>query len=160
MGAQNLDSDITLRREERGSSFCDISSSKSSIRIGSNSSLILEDDGSDAGASSDCLSNGGDRHINHSTEEDYDLEAKIKWFFQSIEQQEAEVIDSDECKPVTSSTLSDSTIVIDTSFTFSSNDSEGHSKLSASSTDSLLGKRASTTVSATSKRSKHSSEDV
>jgi hypothetical protein len=86
------------RREERGSSFCDIiSSSKSSIH-GSNSSLILEDDGSssDAGASSsDEFGNGRTtRRLNRSTgdndcdEEDEDLEEKIKFFFQRIEQQE------------------------------------------------------------------------
>lgn len=86
-----------IRREERGSSFCDIiSSSKcsSSSRGGSHSSLILEDDGSssDAGISSNDEYRAT-HSLNHSSDDndcsdDDDLEQKIKFFFQRIEEQE------------------------------------------------------------------------
>jgi hypothetical protein len=99
--SNRLASDQHTRREERGSSFCDIlsSSKMSSSRVGdSHSSINLEDEASsDAGASiGDEFSNGGvSRGIaNHSNkdddcdDEDLDLEQKIRFFFQRIEQQE------------------------------------------------------------------------
>lgn len=71
-------------RDERGSSFSDLLSSKSSGR--SNASLILEDDissSSDAGTSSHA-EDFSNRRMSGNAEDDLDY--KIKWFFQSIEQ--------------------------------------------------------------------------
>lgn len=98
--SSRLSSDQPTRREERGSSFCDIlsSSKMSSSRVGdSHSSINLEDEASsDAGASiGDEFSNGGVSLVtaNHSNkddcdDDDLDLEQKIRFFFQRIEQQE------------------------------------------------------------------------
>jgi hypothetical protein len=73
-------------RESRITSFCEtVSSSKSSCR--NSASSLLEDDGSssDAGASSNDYDY--DRLSNNDIHAEDDLECKIKWFFQRIEQE-------------------------------------------------------------------------
>ena len=121
-------------RDERGSSFSESSSSShtSSCRIGSNSSLLLDDGtSSDAGASSDCcyMSNGG-KNDEDDHSDDEDLEQKIKFFFQRIEQQEIVGID----QPMTNSTTS-------TDCKKQDNDSLQTSFTTKSTTNSILGKR-------------------
>jgi hypothetical protein len=95
LGVSERSTSSSRVREERGSSFSDsLSSSKSGC-----ASLLLEDDGtSEAEGSSgyDCRSSSSHHHShhlnNHSSNESDDeqddcLERKLKFFFESIEQQ-------------------------------------------------------------------------
>lgn len=162
--AERLTEETSTRREERGSSFCDIlsSSKMTSSRGASKSSLILEDDGSssDAGAScSDDFSNGGSRGVaNRSSsddhdDDDHDLEQKIRFFFQRIEQQESvgSTVEADTTK--LSATISDqdtrSLHQLNDSFEVgyslskqSSNDSVANTSVTSDNKDeSMIGKR-------------------
>lgn len=187
--SNRLTTDEPSRRDERGSSFCDIlsSSKMSSSRVGdSHSSINLEDEASsDAGASiGDEYSNGGSRGAaNHSIkddcdDDDLDLEQKIRFFFQRIEQQETALTTGPS-----SSTISDQdcnrSLLLNDSFEFTKLSPQSSTGSSGSLEDPIIGKRKTnglhklaidldrnlkahsnlSTLSSTSKRSKLSSSD-